>query len=176
MAKHSKRRKFRRYLKGAIDHTLSLGTLNSKVVISTNMGDTVNERTYVSSIRALWSLDNLTGNVSDGPILVGVAHSDYTSTEIEEWLETSNSWNEGDLVQQEVAKRKIRRVGIFNKEDIIPADAVVLNDGKPINTKCGWILLQGQTLKVWAYNLGASNLETTSPNVFVNGHANLWPQ
>ncbi len=177
MAKHkgSGRGRFRRYLKGSVDHTLALSTLAAKTLISSNLASSVNERTFCSSLRATWSLNSMTRGSDDGPILVGVAHSDYTSIEIEEWIEQSNSWNEGNLIGQEIAKRKIRRVGLFETPDDA-LEAIVLNDGKPITTKLGWILLQAQTLKVWAYNTGISALATTDPDVQVNGHANLWPK
>ncbi len=144
-------------------------------MVSNVIGDTVTERTYLSSVVLRWALKNFTQGAGDGPIMVGVAHSDYTSAEIEEWLENLSSWKEADLIGQEVAKRKIRMVGVF----VTPAtvnDAAVLNDGKPIRTKCGWILTQGQTLRVWAYNLGTSALATTVPDVRAEGHANLWPK
>ena len=171
----ARRRKFRKYLKGQVDHNLALGTLGAKTVIRTNVGDTVNERTFVSSARLSWSMDNYTKAATDGPILVGIAHGDYTAAEIEGWLENSDSWNEGNLVQQEISKRKIRLVGTF-ESPVDSAAASRLNDGKPITTKLGWILLQGQTISVWAYNLGSSAIGTTDPNVRAQGHANLWPQ
>ena len=173
--KGSGKRRFRKYLKGQVDHNLQLGTLAGKTVIRTNVGDTVNERTFVSSAKLAWSMDNYTKAATDGPVLVGLAHGDYTAAEIEAWLENADSWNEGNLVQQEIAKRKIRLVGTF-ESPADSAEAARLNDGKPITTKLGWILLQGQTISVWAYNLGSSALGTTDPNVRAQGHANLWPQ
>ncbi len=178
MAKRSKRgrraRKFRRYLKGSIDEELSLTTLAAKAVAAGNMDETVNERTWCSSVKATWAMQRYTRGLDDGPILCGLAHADYTAAEIEEWIENTGSWNEGDLVNQEVAKRKIRRVGVFDAPDDANSPAV-LNEGRAIRTKTGWILNQGETLKIWAYNMGSSALATTVPLVIVQGHANLWP-
>ncbi len=164
-----------RYLRGSVDETLTLGTLAGKDAIAQAFGDTVNERTYVSSIVARYSLAAFTKSTADGPILCGIAHSDYTAAEIEEWIENSDSWDEGNLVQQEIATRKIRQVGVFDNP-IDEASVSVLNDGKPITTKLGFILNQGQTLQVWGYNMGTGALGTTSPLVLVFGHANLWPR
>ncbi len=176
MAKKGRgKRKFQRYLKGAISHRLVTTTLASRVVVGSAVGDTVNERTFVSSIVALWNLDNVTLGSGIGPMMVGVAHSDYSDAEIEAWIENTGSWDEGDLVQQEIAKRKIRRVGVFESADG-PTESISLNDGKNVRTKCGWVLLQGQTLKVWAYNTGTNPYATTAPNVRVEGYANLWPR
>ncbi len=170
------RRKFRRYIKGIVDETLPLTALAARDVVTQTFDDSVNERTWISSVRGSWSLDGLTHAENIGPIMVGIAHSDYTDAEIEEFIENTGSWDEGDLVSQEVGKRKIRIVGIFQTPPGAQAvDVMVLNDGKPITTKCGWILNQGQTLDLWAYNLGSAAVATTVPNVHLEGHANLWP-
>ncbi len=175
MSKHRKARRRRRYLRGTITDAFDLGTLGGATVAKEDLTETVSEVTWISSIRAAWTLVNYTAATDDGPILVGIAHSDYSAAEIEDYLETTNSWNQSDLVKQEVAKRKIRRVGVFDS----PADALAvarLQEGKMITTKCGWLMSSGQTLSVWAYNLGGSALATTVPRVNVNGHANLWPR
>jgi len=167
--------RFRKYLRGSVDEGLLLTTIGANSLLSSDFDETVNERAFVSSIVASWSLANWTDIANAGPILVGIAHSDYTSSEIEAVIENTGSWNEGSLVEQEIAKRKIRIVGQFSGA-ASAADAQVLNDGKPIRTKCGWILNQGQTLKVWAYNTGTVAVATTVPFLHVQGHANLWPR
>ncbi len=164
-----------KYIRGAVDEELALGTLATKTVISEAFDGSVNERTLVSSIIATYSMTNFTKALGDGPILVGIAHSDYSAAEIESFVENTASWNEGSKVEQEIADRLIRRIGVFDVPDEA-SDSVVLNDGKPMKKKLNWILLQGQTLQLWAYNLGTSSLETTSPVVAAQGHANLWPR
>jgi len=159
----TRRRRMGRYIRGNIDENLGLGT------------ETVNERTLVTSIIASWSLSNWTPAEGRGPVVVGVAHSDYTDPEIEAYIENTGSWNEGSKVEQEIGRRKIRRVGQFD----IPSGATVsavLNDGKPIRTKLNWILNQGQTLRYWAYNQGTLAIATTIPDVRLQGHANLFPK
>ncbi len=164
-----------KYIRGDMDEQLSLGTLAAKTAVKGNFDQTVNERTFVSSVVATWALSEFTKSSGDGPILVGLAHSDYSAAEIEAVIENAGSWNEGDLVAQEVGARKIRRIGIFATPDD-EAQTVVLNDGRPIKSKLGWTLLQGQTLAQWAYNLGTSALATTAPTLNTQGHANLWPR
>ncbi len=164
-----------RYLRGSVDESMLLGTLAAKDVILQAFGDTVKDRTFISSLIARYSITAFTKSTSDGPILVGVCHSDYTAAEVEEWIENADSWDEGNMIQQEIAKRKIRMVGTF-QNPVDEAAADVLNDGKPIRTKLNWILNQGQTLNLWAYNQGGSPLATTDPVVQAFGHANLWPR
>ncbi len=176
MAKHGRKgRRFRRYIRGEMDEEMAIGTLNAKVVISAAIDNTVVERTWVSSMKALWSLKNVTPSATAGPLLVGIAHSDYTSAEIEEWIENTAGWAEADQIGQEIGRRKIRKVGIFENTGSV-SDASVLNDGRMVHTKLGWILTSGQTLRTWAYNLGTGAYATTDPSVDIQGHANLWPR
>lgn len=169
------KRRMGRYIRGSLEAEGDLSTLAAKTVITFVTGRSVNERTLISSVVLNWSLSNLTEAFSDGPIVCGIAHSDYSATEVEAYLENTSSWNEGDVISQEIAKRKIRRVGTFQT----PAQAlgiVTLNDGRSIYTKCNWILLQGQGITFWAYNSGTSALATTAAELTINGHANLWPR
>ena len=175
MGKNPKRkRRFRKYLRGSINHTLALSTLAAKTLITSLVGDVVTEKAWCSSVKLAWQVAEWTPAVGDGPIMVGVAHSDYSTAELEAWIENTSSWEEGDQVQQEIAKRKIRRVGTFTTLGDVAAQ-MTLNDGKPIRTKCGWMLTTGQTIRVWAYNMGTSAFSVTDPQVQCEGHANLWP-
>jgi len=166
-----------RYIRGKIEIDGALGALATKSLVAIPTAETASERLYNSSIVATWSLKDLAITVDDGPILVGLAHGDYTAAEIEEVLENAGSWDEGNLVQQEVARRKVRIVGSF-RATAAGAEAVqtyVLNQGRPIRTKTGWILTTGKPIDFWAYNMGSGSL-TTGANLHIYGHANLWPR
>ncbi len=179
MAKPRRRRRRRmgKYLKGNVDENLDLGTLASGTLVSADFDETVNERTLISSLVAIWTLSDFTPADGSGPIVVGVAHSDYTDAEIEAVIENAGSWNEGDLVSQEVSSRKIRKIGMFATSPGGGATGIQsLNDGKPIKTKLNWILNQGQTISLWAYNMGSAAVGGTDPNVNAQGHVNLWPR
>ncbi len=166
-------RKFRRYIRGRILSSQALGALGTNTLIGTLVADVVNERTWVSSIKASWSLADITPMADEGPVVCGVAHGDYSDAEVEAWLELSTSWDESDLVSKEIARRKCRIVGTFTS----PASSSTqrsLADGKQITTKLGWVLGTGETLRLWAYNQGSQNL-VTGGELHVQGHANLWP-
>ena len=175
--KARRRRKYRKYLRGNIDSSQALGALASNSLVLATLGSVVEERTFISSILANWSLKDLPVVVSDGPVIVGLAHSDYTAAEIEEWIENTGGWSEGNKVSQEIAKRNIKIVGVFSEfgADAALAQTAVLQDGKQILTKLKWILTTGQTIDIWAYNASASAL-TTGAQLHVFGHANLWPK
>ncbi len=170
-------RRRRRYLKGSVLEELAISTLSPATLVSDTWDETVVERSLISSIVVSWALKDPTLVTADGPIIVGVAHSDYSDAEIEAVLEATGSWNEGDLVAQEIAKRKVRIIGTFEMFGAAADDhdVFVLNDGKPMKTKLNWILTTGDTLKMWAYNAGASQMTGTA-KLNATGHANIWPQ
>ncbi len=169
-------RKFRKYLRGNIDHKLLLSTLGANTLIGSLVADTVVDTTWMSSVKATWAIGDFTNAVGDGPITVGIAHSDYTDAEVEAFVENiTGSWDAADLVSQEIARRKIRVVGTFQSVGVAATTLEVLNDGNQITTKAGWMLSEGQTVRIWAYNAGDSSL-TDGTRLHVNGHANLWPQ
>ena len=175
VAAAKRRRKMGRYLRGNIDLNYALGTLAGSDVLVQAVQDTVEERSYVSSVKCTYALNSFTVGDGIGPLIQGVAHSDYSDAEIEEWIELTTGWAEGDLVSREIATRKIRRIGTFPRQ----ADNIgtmALNGGRMITTKLGWILTTGQNVKFWTYNTGANPLATTDPDVSVAGHANLWPR
>lgn len=178
MARHGRGspRSFRKYIRGNVQEDLDLGTLAAQSLVSTNFDETVNERTFISSIVATWSMSDWTPTTDAGPIVVGVAHSDYTAAEIEQYIENTGSWDEGNKVQQEVARRQIKEIGTFGDPGATATTIQVLKDGIKLKTKLKWILNQGQTIQVWAYNQGQAAVATTTANVHVNGHVNLWPR
>ncbi len=175
MARKPRRRKYRRYLKGLIELNTAMGALATSSLITASPVGVVTETAWLSSVKCTWSWKDIAVAQSDGPIIVGVAHSDYTAAEIEEFLEQQGSWDEGDLIAQEVRKRKIRVIGTFPATGISLTDITVLNDGLPIHTKCGWYLTTGKSVDFWFYNAGSGNLVTGS-FVTITGHANLWPR
>ncbi len=179
MAKHGRgrgRRRMGRYIRGNIDVDMALGTLAPKTLLVQAVADTVVERTFVSSIKCNYAMAGFTVGDNIGPIRIGVSHGDYTAAEIEAWLETTLSWDEGDLIAREVAGRRCRNIGVFQAPPGGGLGPSYLNDGKSFRLKLGWILNAGQTLDFWAYNEGSAALATTDPNVHISGHANLWPK
>jgi len=147
---------------------ISLGAAAENVVVSADLADTLDEEAFLISEKSTWALSGNTPG--EGPIDVGVAHSDYSDAEIEEWLENQGSWDRGDMIAREVNRRKIRLVGTFAADE----DEEVLNDGKPIKTTCKWGLVTGQTLKLWAYNRHGTR--TTGAVVKVEGEAYFRPK
>ncbi len=164
-----------RYIRGAVDEDMNLGSLAAKTLVIQAFGDVVTERTLITSLDAMWSMIGKTIADNQGPIMVGVSHGDYTAAEVEAWIERQDSWKEADLIAREITGRKIRRVGVF-PEGGASLSTQVLNEGRSIKTRLNWILNVGQTIDFWAYNNGSAALATTLPNVVVSGHVNLFPK
>lgn len=144
----------------------TLGTLANGALLSQDAAGNLQEKAFLVSVKATWNRRG--GTVGEGPIKVGVAHSDYSNAEIEEWIEDNTGWAEGNMISQEISSRKIRQVGVFSAET---ADES-LNDGRPIRTKCGWQLQTGDTLTVWAHNRSGGTL-TTGTVIITDGSAFL---
>ncbi len=135
-----------------VDDVLALSTLATKDLIAAVIGDNPGIEMYAIMARLSWSVIGLTEG--DGPIWVGLAHEDYTDAEVEAYIENSGSWVFTDLINQEIAKRKIRIVGVCSRE------SPVLNNGIPIDTPLKWLNGDAQTLRFWAYNAGGAVLTT----------------
>ncbi len=162
MAKHPKRRRGgrKRYLK--IQDSMVVGALVAGDLVAEDLADTVDDKVF-----ALWFKGTvaLTGNTAgEGPLQVGLAHSDYSAAEIEEALEAVGNWDEGDLVAREQGKRRVRSVGEFAGLDAVE----VLNDGKALFIKMMFPLENGITLKTWARN-NTGSTRTTGGNVRFSG-------
>ncbi len=160
MAKNHKGSRYKGYRKLPINVDVAGGTLAADDVTQTTPSEVMTEERRVLSLEASWGLTGLTA--TDGPLVVGVAHSDYTATEIEEALEAAGAWDEGNLVAQEQAKRLVRQVGILTEEE------TALNDGQPVKTRLNWRLATGDTLQYWLWNRGVQL--TTGSLVKVSGH------
>ncbi len=177
MATKSQRRaNFSKYINGSIDHRLQIGsTLAANTLIGSNITQVTVDTCRISSIKCSYSLNNFTPTANAGPVIVGVAHSDYTDAEVEQWLETSGSWDRGNTSAREQRSRMVRQIGRFAiGPDGANTDAQVLNFGRPIKTKLNWLLTEGQTVKFWAFNAGSVALATTNANFEIQGDANLW--
>ncbi len=159
------------YLKGNVDESTALSTLGAGVLITTPFDETPEQDVLISSLVASYALDNLVAG--QGPVEFGIAHSDYTQTEIAEVLDNANSWDQGNKVDQEIAKRLVRTIGIMVGIQGTGTNDVPFNEGKPVKTKLNWKLITGDTLQLWARNISASAL-TGAPILRAQGHANLW--
>ena len=162
----------RKYLKGMVDDSHIIGSLATRSLSSQIFDDVVDERTLITSLEVAASLAQWSPTQNTGPVRFGVAHSDYSDNEIEAYLETTDSWSSGDLIANEIARRKIRTMGVFDNPPTL-ADIVTMWDGAKKKFKLNWILNTGQTLRMWSYNEGTVAI-VGNPIMKMSGHANLF--
>lgn len=165
-----KRRRGRRLFVPRIDGQTLSGALAAFKVNRTVLPNVLDQECWAISMDCVYTLATFTA--SQGPIMIGVSHSDYSSIEVEEFLEAAASWTKANKIQQEAARRKIRVIGTF----LVDADGTAqINDGRPIRTKLGFALESGMTLAFWIYNMSDSDL-TSGGILNVTGKAYLKPQ
>ncbi len=147
-----------------INQEILLGTLASLSLLSTTPGTNPEQDNYLISMDLTVALNLAVSG--EGPLVVGVAHEDYSDVEIEEHIEVAAGWSSANMIEQERLRRKIRTIGTF----AVQTSNEVLNDGNPIRVKCGWRNGPDDTVKLWVYNRGDGAL-TTGARVLFNGHA-----
>ncbi len=148
------RRRGRGYTYLPVDESAAIGALATNVVGKSDLNSVVDNDYWFMSHRGPWSMEQHTPG--EGPIVVGLAHGDYDAAEIEECLEAQASWDMGDRIANERRRRKVRTVGVFPGIAAIE----VLNDGRPIRTKLGWMTQIGETLALWFWNKDSATLTT----------------
>ncbi len=170
--KSSTRINSQNYRKVQIEEQMGLTTLATKTALAAVIVGAPNDTVRVSSVKLNNVWDDMTGTGGtaneDGPLLIGVAHGDYSVTEIKEFLEASTSIDFGDKIAAERTRRLIRVIGTLSAMQISdPAN------GGLRKIKLNWLLEEGSTLNIWAFNTGGSSL-TTGSQLNVSGHANVW--
>ncbi len=135
--------------------SLALSTLGSNtVLIGSLFGGELNDRAVrLVSIDGYWAIRGATAG--EGPIMVGVCHSDYSVAEVKECL-TSNALDTGDMIAGEQSRRLVREVGQFSNF----GTNEVLNDGRPKRTKIGITTPTGFDYSLWAWNKSGAALAT----------------
>ncbi len=138
-----------------IDGSVTLSTLANNTVISGNLTTVSTEAYRAISLNGVWSLRGLTAG--EGPVIFGVAHSDYTAAEIEECLEQASGLAKSDKIATEQSNRLVRRIGVLGTNNEIDT---TFNDGKNHKTRLNWGCATGQSLAGWAWNKSGGNLTT----------------
>ncbi len=155
MAKHSKRRGGYRGRSPKTTAELPLLTLGSDTVLTVALHSAADGAFRCLSVVLTWILNNM--SAADGPITVGIAHSDYSVTEIKQAIESAGAISQGSKIAQEQANRLVRTVGTISGAG---GAANSLNDGMPVKTRLNWRINIGDTLVLWAYNENDGALTT----------------
>jgi len=162
----AKRRRNANFEQVPVSRNGSLATLaDGAVDVTLIQASAFGRSSRIHSVDLLWTLRGLTAG--EGPLLFGVAHSDYTAAEIVEAL-AATIVDGSDKIALEQARRLVRRIGIFSGFDTNET----FNDGKSMKTRLNWEIQDGKSLNIWVLNNSGAIL-TTGSAVQVNGHINL---
>ncbi len=123
----------------------------------------------IMSVDLTYKITDL-GSASDDGQEFGLSHSDYTSAEIEECLESQSSIDLGDKIAQEQSNRLVRSIGTMTGDGLSGGDKN-FNGGRPMKTKLNWQMSTGDNLHLWVRN-GSGVIWTTGAAIVVQG--NMW--
>lgn len=153
-----KGRKRRPVLVAKVNAEISMQTLDAATVgEAVLVANSSSQRLWVISADLNWDWKDATAG--DGPIQCGVAHGDYSVTEINEWFDSGIGLGDVDMIVQEKNSRKCRDSGTMS---LVGAGTdAQLNDGNPKRTKLGFYLGSGDGLTMWVRN-GGTELITGS--------------
>lgn len=147
------RRRKGSYVALPVDTYKAVGALADDTITDLELLGTLSEDLFLISAELSWALNNHTAG--EGPIMVGLADSDYSITEIGECLDAT-PLTPDDRVAMERVRRKVRRVGSFPGL----ATEEVLEDGVQKKTPLKWAT--GTGLQLFVKNNSGSVLTTGS--------------
>ncbi len=150
---------------GRVTEALALGTRATGTVLAGVLFTNGPGRKYLISADLTWTWSEVTDG--NGPIDVGVAHGDYSVTEISEWF-NSASFSQSDKIEREenARGRFIKQAGTISATARGGATAATnagqLANGAVKRLKLGFLIEDGGTVNIWARNADAVLLATGS--------------
>ncbi len=141
----------------------SLGAIADEDVITAASAHSAQDRMYLITHIGTWATHGFTA--AEGPVQFGLAHSDLTAAEIEEYLENTAAWFEDDLIGQLTMLRGkwIKRVGVLS---LLTPDEILF-DGRPKKTRLGFYINEDAKVNLWARAAGGA--VTTGGAVVTDG-------
>ncbi len=140
-----------------------LSTLATDTAIVTGITGAAVGSYRAISVKGTWNVSSLVEG--EGPLTVGLAHGDYSITEIKECLESFQSIDPGEKIAQERGNRLVRIVGVLTGK------LNSLNNGIKISTRLNWLIVPGDLINMFVYNEGTASLTT---GAIVNLQGDMW--
>ncbi len=165
--KPARKRKFN-LRKARIASNVTIGALAAFDVVKGAITPATTSDYRLVSVNLAYQIVDLGAAIDDGQEF-GLAHSDYSATEIEECLEAAASFDVGDKLNQEKANRLVRSIG-FMTGDPTADSSLYYKEGQKVKTRLNWKMALGDTLDVWIRN-GSDTIYTTGATVAVIGEA-----
>ncbi len=171
MAKKRSRRRSSSFVAIPVQGSKAIGALADQAVITGDlMGGNFTEDFYAISADLSMVINGITAGEGD-PSTALVAHRDYSDVEIAEAL-TVNLLGPGNKIEQEKARRLVRRVGKFQSITGLNTDVSLKMEGKGgapnPRIKLGFVVQSGKTLGFGIQNRSGA-VFTTGASVEVDG-------
>ncbi len=136
---------------------LSLGTLGDQTVLSVPLlSGSLTEDLLILSIDATMVIRGMT--VTEGPLYMGFAHTDYTVAEIAEAIDTQGFLGPNLKIEEERARRLVRRWGTFRVQEV--TEMIAASNGGHRRYKVRWIQQNGANPRCWLQNSSGAALTT----------------
>lgn len=129
---------------------LALGTLVDNIVVKTPVL-TFGEDLFAISYDVVCAIQGQTAG--QGPLIVGMAHGDLSTTEIAEAIDAEVT-DPDDIIAKERARRPVRRLGVFPGLSSEEALAQGQIQRRSLRMSIG----DGHSFDVWAVNRSGGNL------------------
>ncbi len=161
-----KRSRGKNFVALPVTGSLALSTLNDDTVLTTSLlGTNFTEDLYAISCDLSVSVRSLTAGQGD-PMSIGIAHSDYSATEILEHISVALA-GPGSKIEQERSRRLIRKTGVFqqqgNQDDSFTSMNMIGRDGSRIvRTTLKFTAQSGKALNLYVHNRSGGALSTGS--------------
>ncbi len=152
-----RRRKGTRYHPVTVIESLGLSTLGGGSSIRGQLtADTATERYWANSVHLTASIADATAG--EGPIDLWVCHSDLSTSEFDAFIANSTSFAAGNISSKEIQSRGkwAKHLGTIE----LDAASNVLEDGRLMKVKLGFMIETSQTIFLHAINQGGSTLTT----------------
>ncbi len=156
-----RRRTPRRIRVAAGVSTTALATLD---VVTGPIVAVATETYRLLSVKLSYTWEDIAAVIDDG-MEFGLAHSDYSATEVEECLESQSSIDRGNKTEAERSGRWVRSLGrISNYGNVAEGGSAPFNGGRPLKTRLNWQMTTGDTLNLWIRN-GSGTIWTVGGSV-----------
>lgn len=160
--KKSARRSNKNFVAIPFQNTVALGTLGDGSVITLSLfGADLLEDLFIISTDMSASVKGLT--TTEGvPSDCGIAHNDYTATEIKENLDVQ-FLGPGSKIEQERSRRLVRKVGVLNSFDTsakTESSMIGREGSRIVRSKMKFVTQSGHGPNAWIQNRSGAALQT----------------
>ncbi len=142
------------------DVNVALGALANTLIVKTGLTSGFTQNLYIMSVDLAGIITGLTAGEGD-PLELGLAHSDYSVTEILENTDVQ-FLGPGNKIEQEQSRRLVRKVAEGYSD--LASDTTIMFIGRfgsrIIRTKIKFVCQDTKKLDVWVKNRSGSTLTT----------------